>query len=107
MPAEAAADAKIAGTAASGDVVDMPRYFKPWTDGLPELRKNLRPISDVAGFSKAEKASLAHRMVAKGISPAQPNAMVMWGEEGTRPLLTVFDPQSLEVRAMLRVHRRQ
>ena len=107
LPAEAAAGVKIAGTTAFGDVVDMPRYFKPWTDGLPELRRNLRPISDVVGFSKAEKVSLAHRMVAKGISPAQPNAMVMWGEEGTRPLLTVFDPQSLEVRAMLRVHRRQ
>ncbi|HEY2809342.1 MAG TPA: hypothetical protein VGI91_11160 [Steroidobacteraceae bacterium] len=107
VPADPEAAAKIAGGPGFGDVVYKPLYFKPWADGLAELRKNLQPLSDVPGFSKAEKASLARRMVASGMSPAQPNAMVMWGEEGSRPLLTVFDPQSLEVRAMLTVRRRQ
>ena len=99
--------AKTVGGTAFDDVVDMPRYFKPWTAGLSELRKNLRPVSDVRGFSKGEKASLAQRLATSGIDPTQANAMVMWGQEGTLPLLTVFDPQSLQVRAMLRVHRQR
>ncbi len=86
----------------------MPRYFKPWAEGLSELRKNLRPVGDdpellQGGEGLARRAGWPPR----DIDPAQANAMVMWGQEGTRPLLTVFDPQSLQVRAMLRVHRQR
>jgi hypothetical protein len=106
IPADPEA-AKTVGGTAFDDVVDMPRYFKPWTAGLSELRKNLRPVSEIRGFSKGEKTLLAQRLAASGVDPAQANAMVMWGQEGTLPLLIVFDPQTLEVRTMLRVHRKR
>ncbi len=99
--------AKSVGGTAFDDVVDMPRYFKPWTAGLSELREEPAAGKRCQGFSKGEKASLAQRLAASGIDPEQANAMVMWGQEGTLPLLTVFDPQSLQVRAMLRVHRQR
>ena len=104
MPADPAAVAKIiSGTVfGSPDIVEMPRYFKPWADGLPELRKSLRPLSELSAFSKLEKGSLAGRVAALGMDSTQANGMVMWGQEGSLPLLTVFDPQySLWVRAML------
>ena len=31
--------------------------------------------------------------------------MVLWGEEGTRPMLAVFDPESLKIRATLKIPR--
>ena len=109
MPADPESAAKIAGGTTFGaqDVVDMPRYFKPWSDGLPELRKNLQRVGDITAFSKPERDWLAGRMAAAGMPPTQANTMVLWGEQGTRPMLTVFDPQSLEIRAMLRVPGRR
>ena len=35
------------------DVIDMPRYFRPWSEGLPALRQTLRRIDDVPIFSAA------------------------------------------------------
>jgi hypothetical protein len=109
LPADPGATAKIAGGTAFGaqDVVDMPRYFKPWADGLPELRKNLQPIRQVAALYEAEKDAAARQMAALGISSTQANAMVLWGEEGTRPMVAVFDPESLKIRTMLRIPRRR
>ena len=37
------------------DVISMPRYFKPWEQGLPALRTQLKKVDDVAYFSAAEK----------------------------------------------------
>ncbi len=85
------------------DVVDMPRYFKPWSEGLADLRKNLKPVADIAVLYQVDKDAAIRQMTALGIPAAQANAMVLWGEEGTRPMVAVFDPQSLKVRAMLRV----
>jgi hypothetical protein len=109
LPADPGAAASIGGGTAFGaqDVVDMPRYFKPWAEGLPELRKNLQPVGDIAALYGPEKASLAGRMAALGILATQANAMVLWGEEGTRPMLAVFDPESVKIRATLRIPGRR
>ncbi|HYB33227.1 MAG TPA: hypothetical protein VED45_07335 [Steroidobacteraceae bacterium] len=81
------------------DVIDMPRYFKPWEQGLPRLRDQLARIDDIKYLSKAEKQSLRARLSAAGLPPDERNALVMWG--GSRRLLAVFDPTTLRIRALL------
>lgn len=82
------------------DVVDMPRYFKPWGQGLPKLREQLSRLDDITFLNKAEKQSLHARLAARGLAPDQRNALIMWG--GSRTLLAVFDPTTLELKALLR-----
>ncbi len=81
----------------------MPRYFKPWADGLAELRTNLQPVGAIRALYDSDKDSATRQMAAMGIPTTQANAMVLWGEEGTRPMVAVFDPESLKVRATLRI----
>jgi hypothetical protein len=84
-----------------GDVIDMPRYFKPWTTGLPELRKHLSTIDDLKQqLSAKELQTVKARMAAARLDPAQRNAMLMWGE--VRKLIVVFDPASARIRAILK-----
>jgi hypothetical protein len=82
------------------DVVDMPRYFKPWGQGLPKLREQLSRLDDIIYLSKAEKESLHARLSARGLAPDQRNALIMWG--GSRRVLAIFDPTTLQLQALLR-----
>ncbi len=83
------------------DIIDMPRYFKPWEAGLPTLRERLLPAAEITYFSKPQKAALRTRMQQRGLNADEKNALVMWG--GTeRKLLAVFDPVSLKIRALIR-----
>ena len=85
------------------DVIDMPRYFKPWDAGLAELRKHLSTIDDLKQqrwLSPKEQQTVKARMAAAGLSPAQRNTMVMWG--AVRRLVVVFDPESARIRAILK-----
>ena len=82
------------------DVISMPRYFKPWEQGLPSLRNQLKKTDDWRFFDPAEKMRLKRRLQAAGLPFDQPNAMPVTGR--TRPLLVVFDPASLKIIAMLR-----
>ena|SRR5579862_7080474 len=92
----------VAGAVFGGskDVTQMPRYFRPWPDGLPALRQQLHALGDLRMFTPAEKPALKDKLVARGIAPNQPNALPMWGRG--RPLLAVIEPASGEVRAILR-----
>jgi len=90
----------VAVTTGEGeDVTSMPQYFKPWQQGLSELRSQLKRVDDVPYFSKREKAALALRMRARGLDPTQSATMPMMGRG--RPLLVVFDPAKLEIAAMI------
>jgi hypothetical protein len=102
LPEDAEAAKKIAlGTAFGGsDVVQMPRYFRPWDSGLPELRKRLAKVENMTDFSRGERRLLAERMKARGLATDRPDALVMWG--GSRRVLAVFDPETLSLRALLR-----
>ena len=51
------------------DVIDMPRYFKPWDAGLPRCEKQLKPLGDIKYFSKPEKQTLKERMTRRGLNP--------------------------------------
>lgn len=83
------------------DVIDMPRYFKPWDAGLPDLRQRLSVVTDIRYFSKAEMARLKSRMTRLGLSSQQRNALVMWGGTSRR-VVAVFDPETLQIRAFVR-----
>ncbi|HSY04441.1 MAG TPA: hypothetical protein VK803_00725 [Steroidobacteraceae bacterium] len=83
------------------DVIDMPRYFKPWSEGLGELRKQLTTVDEMKQLSLAQKQTVKARMAAAGLDPGQRNALLMWGD--VRKLLVVFDPQSARIRARLRL----
>lgn len=93
---------KIVGSAISGgnDVISMPRYFKPWDQGLPALRTRLKKVDGVGYFSTGEKKVLKERMRAAGLSPDQLNAMPLTGRG--HPLLAVFDPTSVKIIAIFK-----
>lgn len=97
--------AKIVNSAVLGggkDVIDMPRYFRPWDAGLPKVRSQLTRLEDSKELNKAQKHSLNTRMSAEGLAPEQPNTLIMWGEDGVRRLLVVFDPATLKIQAILK-----
>jgi hypothetical protein len=81
------------------DVIDMPRYFKPWDAGLPKLRGQLTRIDDIRYLSKAEKQSLRRRLSERGLAADERNTLIMWG--GSRRLVAVFDPATLRIEALL------
>jgi hypothetical protein len=94
--------AKIVSSAISGgdDVISMPRYFKPWEQGLPALRTQLRTVDNVAYFAPSEKKTLKERMHAAGLATDQLNAMPLTGRG--HPLLAVFDPKSTTITAIFK-----
>jgi hypothetical protein len=91
----------VQGTLFGGkDVVQMPRMFRPWAQGLPDLRKQLRTVEQMKYFSRLEKQRLEGRMQKLGLVEDQPDTLVFWG--GSRRLLAVLDPKTLRIRALLR-----
>ncbi len=95
---------KIAESATFGgkDVVQMPRYFKPWDEGLPKLREKLTRLDDIKELSKSERQDLRERMSRQGLAPDEPHTLLLWGD--IRRVLVVFDPATLRIRAMLKPH---
>jgi len=93
---------KIVAAAITGgdDVISMPRYFKPWEQGLPKLRTELKKVDAVAYFSTGEKKLLKERMRAAGLPTDQLNSMPLTGRG--HPLLAVFDPASVKIIAIFR-----
>jgi hypothetical protein len=87
--------------AGGDDVISMPRYFKPWQQGLPELRERLKKVDEQAFFSGAEKKVLKQRLQAAGLPTDGRNAMAFTGR--ARPLLAIFDPASLKIEALIKV----
>jgi hypothetical protein len=81
------------------DVIDMPRYFKPWAQGLPRLRDQLKRLDDIIYLSKKEKQALHASLSAAGLAGDQPNTLIMWG--GSRRLVAVFDPATLRLQKLL------
>ncbi|MGP8034998.1 MAG: hypothetical protein ACLPQ6_12780 [Steroidobacteraceae bacterium] len=101
LPENAEEAQKIVGGALFGgsDVIQMPRYFRPWSQGLPQLRQRLQKLDELKNLSPAEKQSLKTRMRRLGLPVDQANTMVMWG--GSRRVLVVFDLPTLRVQSIL------
>jgi hypothetical protein len=88
--------ASIAAAAAKGDdVTAMPKVYRPWNDGLPLLKGQLKKIGEVRFFLPHEKKILNQRMQAAGVPSDQNNSIAITGRR--RPLLAVFDPVTLKI----------
>ena len=87
--------------AGGDDVISMPRYFKPWEQGLPELRERLMSVDELGYFLGAEKKLLKERLRAAGLPTDRVNSMAFTGRG--RPLLALFDPASLNIEAIIKV----
>ncbi len=93
----------VGGTLFGGaDVIQMPRYFRPWEQGLPQLRKQLKTIDEMKYFSRVEKAKLKSAMTAASLPTGEADTMILWG--GGRRVLAVFDPRTLRIQALLEVN---
>lgn len=91
----------VAGSTIGGtDIIQMPRYFRPWEQGLPELRQRLGKVDEMEYFTPAEKGALTGRITQLGLRADQANSLVMWG--GTRRVLAVFDLGKLTIRALIK-----
>ena len=84
------------------DVTAMPRYFKPWSQGLGSLREHLQKVGDLNYFSKKQREVLTKRLLDAGFDPATADTLPMTGQ-GV-PLLAVFDLQTLRIKALLRAN---
>jgi hypothetical protein len=100
-PDKAAAIVKSASFGNGEDVIDMPRYFRPWEAGLPQLREHLTTVGEIEYFSKPEQKLLHERMRELGLDAEQKNALMMWGGTARR-LVAIFDLQSLKIKALIR-----
>ena len=108
LPDDAAERRAIIVSAISGgaDVIGMPRYFGPWEAGLPRLRDQLHPVDqqrDVRLRQPKVQALLRRKMLARGLPPEEPVAIMMTGQGA--PLLAVFDRETLRLRSLLRSDR--
>jgi hypothetical protein len=81
------------------DVTARPRYFQEWPRGLGHLRQQLKKVDDLRYFSANQRKLLRQRMQAGGFAPDEAITLPMTGH-GV-PLLAVFDPQTLQIRALL------
>ena len=59
-------------------------------------------LDDIKQLNKAQKQSLMARMSADGLAPQQRSGLVMWGADGVLRLLAVFDPVTLQIKAILK-----
>jgi len=101
LPANPEEAAKIVGevTLGGADVVEMPRFFHPWIRGLDQMRGELATIDKVWGLSNSERVRLRKQIEGLGESPDKRNTLLVWGP---RRALAVFDPATLQLRAILR-----
>jgi hypothetical protein len=101
LPSDPEEAKKIVTGAITGadDVISMPRYFKPWEQGLPSLRGHLKKVDDVSYFSRGEKKKLKELMQASGFGIDQSNTMPLTGR--SRPMLAVFDVANLKIVGLL------
>ena len=104
LPQDAEESRKIITSTLVGgdDVVSMPRYFKPWEQGLPALRGKLKKVDSVAYFAPSQKNKLKERMRAAGLATDQPNTMPLTGRG--HPLLAVFDPASAKLTGIFKAN---
>jgi hypothetical protein len=102
MPDDAKLADEIMQSAIGGgpDIVDLPRYFRPWNEGLPELRRQLRPINSLRGLAISSKTRAAAHARELKLPDADTNAMLMTGRTGW--LVALFDPQSMRMLALVK-----
>lgn len=100
LPDDPKEQQKIVISAISGgdDVIDMPRYFKPWKQCAVELRKHLKTF-DKLPFSTRQRTELIRKVKALSVASDAPDALLLTGR--SRPLVAIFDTRTLQIRAIL------
>jgi hypothetical protein len=85
---------EIVRAAISGgpDVIDMPRYFRPWATGVGALRGELHALDELKALSKSDRRRLAARLAAAGIAADARNLIALTGRG--EPLVAVVDAAS-------------
>ena len=90
----------IQGTVFGGhDVVQMPRYFRPWEQGRPKLREHLAPVDQMKELTKSERQDLHARMSRLGLASDERNALILWGD--IPRVVVIFDRRTLQIRSIL------
>jgi hypothetical protein len=102
LPQDPETSQQIVAAAVSGgdDVTSMPKFFKPWEEGLPSLRGQLKRVDDVAYFADSEKKLLKGKMRSAGLPEDKSDTMPLTGRG--HPMLAVFDLASLKITAVLK-----
>lgn len=86
------------------DVIEMPRYFRSWQEGLPTLRAQLKTVDGQRDIRLHRAAArLRQQMQQRGLPADEPVAIMMTGQGS--PLLAVFDRDTSKLRALLRSDR--
>lgn len=101
LPEDRDEASRIAATAIfeGQDVIDMPRYFRPWAEGLPALRASLKRIDELPVFTKREQQALKARLAAEGLASDSANVLYMSGRDVR--LIAVVDLKTLEIRSIV------
>ena len=104
LPSDPEERQKMLSAAITGgdDVISMPRYFKPWEQGLPSLRAQLKKVDDVAYFAPSQKKQLKERIRAAGFSSDELDTIPLTGRG--KPLLAVFDLANLKIIRIFRAN---
>jgi hypothetical protein len=103
LPKDSQLAGKIAQSAFAGgeDVIDMPQFYQPWADGLPDIRQHLQPLDKMTNIFKNDKQIAAQRMQQMGVARDQPVTLPMLGKG--KPLVAVIDPATSKIAALIRV----
>jgi hypothetical protein len=96
---QARADIVVASVSGGKDVIQMPRYFKAWSQGLATLRTRLKKVDEQRYLTKAQRRVFKQRMTQLGFAADGAVTLALTG--GDKPLLAVFDPGTLQMKAIL------
>src|SRR5579863_6131533 len=101
LPEDEATRSKIMNSAINGatDIIQMPRYFKLWEQGVPDLRKQLATLDKVAGIDPFAKQRLRAPLAQRNLRPDEATMLALTGR--SKPLLAVFDPQTLRIKDLI------
>lgn len=102
LPEDEASRQAIVGGAVFGtgkDVIEMPRFYKPFDEAKSALREQLKTIDALRGLSKAEKTRLTP-LVAE-IGPDD-KIGTMFFDGPSRSAVAVLDRETLEIKAILK-----
>jgi len=93
---------KIVQSAVQGgaDVIDMPQYYEPWSNGQKDLQTQLKKLDDIQFFSVKQKALLKQRMQSLGLATDRSDSIALTGR--AQSVLAVLDPVSLKIRAIIK-----
>jgi hypothetical protein len=108
LPSDGVERQRIVDSAIAGgdDVIDMPRYFKPWADGLSALRGQLKNAEALSknDIRLRKRASVIRRgLAATGLGADQAVGLMMTGR--STPLVAVFNPRDLRLVTIMRCDR--